>query len=205
MITITVRRLLASAFVLLAMLGIACVTNTQPAQGGPPPQCANGPAMCAPDRMAVIQCQNGQWILLQQCPGSRGCGIAPNNMIQCDTSPRMAPNQPPPQQPQAGGVGEPCAAEGGYGCTADRRGLTICRGGRTALASTCRGQRGCSVANAVDCDHSVANAGDPCESTKEIACSMDSKTLLRCNGAAYQFGEPCRNACLSTGGRVLCQ
>jgi hypothetical protein len=184
----------------------ACVSSSPPPQQGPPPQCANGPPMCAPDRGAVIQCQNGQWIMLQACPGARGCGIANNNnMIQCDTSPRVAGPAPAPAPAAAGGVGEACAAEGGYGCTNDRRGLTICRGGRTALASTCRGQRGCAVGNAVDCDHSVAMAGDPCESPKEIACSMDSKALLRCAGTVYQVSEPCRNACLSTGGRVLCQ
>ena len=99
----------------------------------------------------------------------------------------------------------PCAAEGGYDCTPDRRALTVCRGGRTAIASTCRGARGCSVGNAVDCDHSVALVGDPCDGPKEIACAQDAKSLLRCVNGVYQVGEPCRNACLSTSGRVLCQ
>lgn len=73
------------------------------------------------------------------------------------------------------------------------------------LASTCRGPRGCSVAAAVDCDHSVAIAGDACDGPKEIACSQDRRSLLRCVNGTYQFGEACRNACLSTSGRVLCQ
>ena len=40
---------------------------------------------------------------------------------------------------------------------------------------------------------------------KEIACAQDAKSLLRCVNGVYQVGEPCRNACLSTSGRVLCQ
>ena len=96
-----------------------------------------------------------------------------------------------------GQAGVPCAPEGGYGCTPDRRNLTVCRGGRTAIASTCRGVRGCSVGNAVDCNHSVALVGDPCDGPNEIACAQDGKALLRCSSGVYQFGEACRNACLS--------
>ena len=148
--------------------------------------------MCGADRASVVQCQRGAWVLLQPCGG--GCSIA-NGGIQC--APGTSPSQ--------GGAGVPCAAEGGYDCTPDRRALTICRGGRTVIASTCRGARGCSVAHAVDCDHSVALVGDPCDGPKEIACSQDAKALLRCVNGVYQVGEPCRNACLSTSGRVLCQ
>ncbi|MBX3262005.1 MAG: DUF1962 domain-containing protein [Labilithrix sp.] len=163
-----------------------------PSYAGAPPgaQCADGPPMCGADRASVVQCQRGAWVLLQPCPGARGCSIA-GGSIQCDTN--------------ASPAGAPCEPEGGYGCTADRRNLTVCRGGRTAIASTCRGVRGCSVGNAVDCDHSVALVGDPCDGPKEIACSQDGKALLRCANGVYQFSEPCRNACLSTSGRVLCQ
>ena len=171
-------------------------SSAQPAPyaAGPPPgaQCADSPPMCGADRASVVQCQRGAWVLLQACPGAYGCNVA-NNTIQCDT------------HQAAAGTGAPCAAEGGYGCTADRRALTVCRGGRTAIASTCRGARGCNVGNAIDCDHSIAVPGDPCDGPTEIACSDDRKALLRCANGAYRFGESCRNACLSTSGRVLCQ
>jgi hypothetical protein len=179
----------------LATLAIACATSAPqpgPAQGYPmAPQCADGPPICSADRASVVQCRSGQWVLLQPCPGAQGCNVA-GGAIQCDANPRSA-------------AAEVCAAEGGYGCTADRRALTICRAGRVVIASTCRGARGCVVGGAVDCDHSVAQLGDPCEGPKEIACSLDGKQLLRCTNGAYQASEPCRNACLSTGGRVLCQ
>lgn len=183
----------------MALLVIACSSRPppQPVNYAPAPRCANGPPMCGVDRASVVQCQNGQWVLLQSCPGARGCGVE-SGMLRCDSMPGAA-------APAASAAGEACAAEGGYGCTSDRRALTICRGGRTVIASTCRGQRGCSVGQAVDCDHSVAAPGDPCESSTEIACSTDRRALLRCNGSVYQMAEPCRNACLSTSGRVLCQ
>jgi hypothetical protein len=191
------RRLLAVGLVLVGVQ--ACRSSAPPAYNpAPAVHCYDGPPICGADQRSVVQCQRGSWVLLQSCPGARGCGIA-NNMIQCDAAPMAT-------QPQAPvGVGIPCAAEGGYDCTPDRRNLTICRGGRTAIASTCRGSRGCNVGNAVDCDHSMALVGDPCDGPKEIACSQDSRSLLRCTNGVYQVGEPCRNACLSTSGRVLCQ
>lgn len=151
--------------------------------------------MCSSDRAGVMQCQRGAWVPVQRCGGPRGCGMA-GNQVQCDTG------QPAAPAPAAGG---PCAPEGTYECSADRRGLNACRGGRWTLASTCRGQRGCVSGTAVDCDHSVALVGDPCDGPKEIACSADGRALLRCSGGVYGVGEPCRNACLSTSGRVLCQ
>jgi hypothetical protein len=200
------RACVALLFLFVGVVQQGCQGNTQSSPPPPAPsswvgppsaaQCADGPAMCGSDRRSVVQCQRGAWAVLQWCPGARGCWIG-GNMIQCDTTQALAPAAPH--------AGAPCAAEGGYDCTPDRRALTVCRGGRTAIASTCRGARGCSVGNAVDCDHSIAVIGDPCDGPKEIACSQDGKAVLHCTNGVYQFGEACRNACLSTSGRVLCQ
>ncbi len=183
---------------------MACVQRSQPAQpsyayGPAGARCIDGPPTCGADGRGVAQCQRGAWVGLQACNGPRGCAIV-GGAIQCDTGASA-----PAPGPAANGAGQPCAAEGGYECTPDRRALTICRGGRTIIASTCRGAKGCVSGSAVNCDHSVAAVGDPCEAPTEIACSTDKKQLLRCVGSRYQVGEPCRNACLSTGGRVLCQ
>ena len=183
---------------LLVGLAPACGQPAQqppapaPMYAGPPmgAACADGPAMCGADRASVVQCRRGAWVTLQPCFGPQGCSIA-GNAIQCDSS--------------LSRPGDPCAPEGGYACTPDRRALTVCRGGRAAMASTCRGARGCVVGQAVDCDHSLAAINDPCDGPKEIACSLDNKQLLRCSGGFYQVGESCRNACLATAGRVLCQ
>lgn len=176
------------ALILSSLLVLGACARSAP----PPPTtiaaCADGPPVCSVDRSAVVACQRGAWVMLQPC--AAGCAPDVSGAPRCNV--------------QAPAVSA-CAPEGSYGCTSDRRSLTICRGGRTAIASTCRGARGCTIGDAVDCDHSVAAVSDPCESTKEIACATDSRTLLRCNGATYQASETCRNACLSTSGRVLCQ
>src|SRR5690349_8356013 len=84
--------------------------------------------------------------------------------------PGWSPPPPAAAPPVAG-----CAAEGGYDCTPDRRALTRCQGGRAVVVSTCRGSRGCAIGQAVDCDHSIAMVGDPCDGAREIACSADRK------------------------------
>jgi hypothetical protein len=118
--------------------------------------------------------------------------------------PRMAP--PPPQWgPPAPPPQAACVPEGSYACAPDRIGLLVCRGGHYVVASTCRGVRGCQEGSAVACDTSVALAGDPCDNPGSVACGTDRRTLLRCLEGRYAFGETCRNACLSTRGRVLCQ
>jgi hypothetical protein len=139
-------------------------------------------------------------VILSAACATRPAAPPPAQPMYAYPAPQPAYAPPPPAPPQAAA----CAAEGGYDCTPDRRALTRCQGGRAVVVSTCRGPRGCTIGQAVDCDHSTAMVGDPCEGPKEIACSSDRKQLLRCNGT-YQPGEACRNACLSTQGRVLCQ
>lgn len=200
-------RALACCFSVVAL--IACTRTAQYGSNGQQgQQCQDGPPTCSLDRRGVMQCQRGQWVPVQACPGQQGCTLF-NGQIQCDPGQQQAqqPQGPAPNTPiQANGLGQPCAAEGGYECTPDKRGLTLCRGGRTTMASTCRGVRGCLITGAgVDCDHSVALVGDPCESPKEIACGQDGHQFLRCVNGTYQFTENCRSACLSTSGRVLCQ
>ncbi len=117
---------LGRALVLLVPI-TACATRSSPPPPapvyayGPPPGpngCFDGPPTCGVDRASVVQCQRGAWVVLQPCPGPRGCSIV-GNAIQCD------PGVP---QPIGGaGAGMPCAAEGGYGCTPDGRALTQCR------------------------------------------------------------------------------
>jgi hypothetical protein len=73
------------------------------------------------------------------------------------------------------------------------------------LASTCRGPRGCVDGQAVACDHSIAAPGDPCDDPGGIGCAMDRSSTVRCQNGFYAPAEACRNAWLSSGGRVLCQ
>src|SRR5262245_61776675 len=106
------------------LLVAACDSGARPppAQQPAPPAgwatsptapCLDGPPMCGWDRASVVQCQRGAWLYLQSCPGPARCAMA-GNAPRCDTS-------------QAQVTGAPCAPEGGYGCTPDRRSLTVCR------------------------------------------------------------------------------
>ncbi|MCA9589236.1 MAG: hypothetical protein KC657_28190 [Myxococcales bacterium] len=186
--------------VCLALVVGACVQEAPPPQQpqpawqpAPPPaaaRCADGPPMCSQDRRLIIQCQRGAWITVRTCLGPQGCGMS-QGALMCDTS--------------VANPGDPCGPDGSSGCTPDGRASTVCRGGRAAIASTCRGSKGCSVTSGVACDHSVAAPGDPCDEQNGIACSTDRKTMLRCAGPVFVVAEACRNACLSAGGRVLCQ
>jgi hypothetical protein len=146
--------------------------------------------MCSNDRQAIVQCRGGVLNLVHSCLGPQGCALA-GGALQCDTS--------------IARPGEPCAPEGGYACTQDRRALVACRGGRSVVAGTCRGQNGCAVTTGVACDHSIAMLGDACDGPNEIACSMDRKAILRCQNGVYAQGEACRGSCLNASGRVLCQ
>jgi hypothetical protein len=132
--------------------------------------------------------------------------------------PQQQPQQPPPQyygppqgapppgygQPPPPQAGPPCI-EQSYACSPDRAVMLQCRAGRFVLASTCRGPKACVDAQAIACDHTLAAPGDACDDQGGIACSMDRKSVVRCQNGVYLQAEACRNACLSTGSRVLCQ
>lgn len=134
-------------------------------------------------------------------------------LAACSSEPKRPPPpqyappmyQPPPA-PYVVPPASPCVADG-YACSADRLFLLRCHAGQSFVAGTCRGPKGCVVGDAIACDHSLALPGDACDEPNQgLACGMDRKTFLRCDPRRiYVATETCRNACLSTGGRVLCQ
>ncbi|MBL8607099.1 MAG: hypothetical protein JNL38_07255, partial [Myxococcales bacterium] len=129
--------------------------------------------------------------LVRRCLGPRGCVQGPGGP-ECDES--------------VAGVGEPCAAEGGFACSADGGSMLVCARGRQAVASTCKGPRRCSVQAGVACDTATADAGDPCADEGRLACSRDTKTLLKCRRGAFGPDQACaRMACMISGSSVLCQ
>lgn len=80
-----------------------------------------------------------------------------------------------------------------------------CRRGVFTVVSTCRGARACSDGALIACDASISMPNDPCDVPNRSACGTDRRTLLRCTNGVFQPAETCRNACLSTADRVLCQ
>jgi hypothetical protein len=131
---------------------------------------------------------------------------------------RAAENGATPVGDASGGVGVPavssvraavdaeCAHGGAYACSADRASVLACNAGRWSIASTCRGEGGCSVDDGgkVACDDRVALVGDPCDTEGQLACSVDGKTELVCAANVFAKKRECRKSCAATEETVVC-
>lgn len=88
--------------------------------------------------------------------------------------------------------GGTCRSEGEARCAGDRR-MLVCTGGQWS-AVACLGPKGCvGDGRFVECDESLARAGEPCGSDglDSLACSSDGHGLLRCNGHVWQGHRSC--------------
>jgi hypothetical protein len=143
------------------------------------------------DHLRVVGCQDAHTALLCRdmrletlaCKGPRGCAG------DCDRSLAEA-GDPCISDPNAstGNVDEPRTE---VACT--RQGDTlVCSEGRLIVARHCRGPKGCSVADKVQCDQSVAGENELCDTRArpEQSCSVDRKAILKCtpHAAGREFG-----------------
>jgi hypothetical protein len=72
-----------------------------------------------------------------------------------------------------------------FSCTTDGRSAVRCTGGRWELRLLCRGPAACALLDdAVRCDNSVANAGDPCDHP-DGQCSADRTAKLVCRAGEH--------------------
>jgi hypothetical protein len=152
---------------LVALLGVAGCKKKVPATGS---KCdKEGNVVCVDKKNAVL-CAGGTWQALA-CRGGTGCmsmGGSAND--SCNNTKYD--------------VGEPCVADKAE-CKLDGKGVIECKDNKWTLVQKCAGMNGC-VANALGwkCDMSTGDEGDPCmaESKDTFACSVDKKTMLRCDG-----------------------
>ena len=58
----------------------------------------------------------------------------------------------------------------------------------------------------VECDDSVAAAGDACEKEDHFSCSNDERAILKCHAKKFDVEEKCKpkEKCLIKGGQVGC-
>lgn len=143
--------------------------------------------VCTSDKQAMLECQKGasglRWTLSQRCQGERGC-VLDNKKVACDDS--------------IANVGDACREEDDYACAADKKSALACKNKSFALASSCRGKNGCRLMGdkatgfKVDCDDTVAVAGDPCDKENNYACAPDEKTILKCVGKKFAVEDKCR-------------
>src|SRR5207244_2994763 len=100
-------------------------------------------------------------------------------------------------------AGDACTREGNHACSADRKAMLECRGGAFRAALRCGGAKGCVVGGAqIDCDDSIAAAGDACDQAGDLACSADAKSMLVCKAHAYALARACRSRCQVDDGKV---
>jgi hypothetical protein len=150
-----------------------------------------GDFACTQDKAAYLTCREWKWALVGACRGARACTASAEG-VACDSTTAR--------------VGDGCGKEGSHACAEDAKSALACHGGRFALASRCAGPGGCKVKDDnVQCDDSLAQAGDPCEGAR-YGCSPDGRSLLVCKDAHYAMDEACPKgkACKVVGTQVGC-
>lgn len=153
--------------------------------------------VCTGDKKAMLQCVKNKWTLAQTCLGERACAME-KKKVTCDNS--------------VANVGDACREEEDYACTSDKKAALACRGGKFVQASLCKGPKACRVTGTkeagfkVECDDSVANAGDACEKEDTYSCSQDERLILKCKNKKFEQEEKCRpkEKCSIKGGSVGC-
>jgi hypothetical protein len=153
---------------------------------------------CKPEEMACLDpkaaliCVNGAFAEMK-CRGAAGCA-ASADAVSCDN--------------KFAEVGDGCNKETSeLACAGDKKGELRCKDNKLALASSCRGPKGCWWEGAtLHCDTDVADLADPCEDDEDLACSTDGKALLKCKKDKYAVELSCKgpNGCKVDGTKVRC-
>ena len=132
--------------------------------------------VCTADDRALICRANTYWEIV--CGGPLGCRAEAG---VCDTS--------------MGTIGDACPMGiVSFACTADRTSALLCDAGRFRLWRPCRGVLHCSATDdaGVQCDTSLGEIGDVCSNVDAEGCSLDGRTLLRCDGHLLRPASSCR-------------
>jgi hypothetical protein len=152
---------------------------------------------CTHDGTTRLQCRAGVYEVASVCKGPKGCTTA-SAKATCDDS--------------IGDVGDRCVhlpTDSNYACTTDGRVEVECSsGGRFETSNSCRGPKGCYIANdLVYCDQSLAREGDPCRPVDNHSCSEDAGSELKCSAErrwTHQRDCP-RSGCRIANNEVYCQ
>lgn len=153
--------------------------------------------LCTADKKAMLACTKNRWTLAQRCLGDRGCTME-QRKVTCDNS--------------LANAGDACREEEDYACSPDKKAALVCQKGVFVQVSPCKGPKGCGVTGTkeqgfkVECDDSVASAGDPCDKEEQYSCSSDERAILKCTSKRFEVEERCRSKerCQIKGGQVGC-
>lgn len=153
--------------------------------------------VCTADKKGMLQCTKNKWTLVQSCLGERAC-VMEKKKVTCDNS--------------VASIGDACREEEDYACSVDKKAALACRKSVFTQASLCKGPKGCRVTGTkeqgfkVECDDSVATAGDSCEKDEHFSCSSDERAILKCRSKKFEVEEKCKpkEKCQIKGGQVGC-
>jgi hypothetical protein len=156
-----------------------------------------GDYVCSSNKQGMLECAKGKWTFVQSCLGDRGC-VMESKKVTCDNS--------------VANAGDTCREEEDYACAPDKKSALVCRQGKFAQASLCKGAKGCKVGGSkdtgfkVECDDSVAADGDSCEKEDHYSCTSDERAILRCKNKKFAVEERCKpkEKCQIRGGQVGC-
>lgn len=145
---------------------------------------------CAADAKSMLECRGGKYDALP-CRGPKGCQLGGGKVL-CDAS--------------VGEEGDRCPGTGSA-CSADKKSLLECAGGKFSVKWPCRGPDGCKDAGGgqLFCDFSIAEPGDAC-GAEGAACSVDRKQMLDCKDGKFTLRSHCRGpeGCKDAGDTLTC-
>lgn len=137
---------------------------------------------CQVDKKAALECKGGVFVLGEPCRGPKGCAVN-GDKIQCDHD--------------VADVDDACHFEGNYACSADGKVALRCISHKMKAISTCRGAKGCKATETApdklefNCDNSVAQVGDVCDTAGNYACTPDKQSILKCTGNKFALEKAC--------------
>ena len=151
-----------------------------------------GAAICEGDK-AMLACHSGKFERVA-CLGPRGCELA-SGKANCDQSIAQA--------------GDPCKLENAKACSADTSRVLACKLGRMSELYECRGEGRCSsAAGKLTSEQTVSNVGDICDKglSGHIACTLDKKSLIKCESERFVPSERCKpgTVCTVSGQSTTC-
>ena len=178
------RYFVAVGLTSLALLSTACFEKKV---GG---KCGTGQTACA-DKSSALFCLDGKFAAMT-CRGPLGC-TGGGGDVTCDNNLALE--------------NDGCDKEKDLSCSVDKKAELRCRSNKFAIASTCRGPKGCAFeGNTLHCDTDVALLNDVCEDEDDAACAADKKALLKCKGGNYALDNTCKGpkGCSVVGTEVHC-
>ncbi len=141
---------------------------------------------CAVDKKAQLDCKNHKWVIGATCKGVKGCEFRDEELF-CDHT--LADKD------------DPCHRDGQIACTNDRTLILKCQDKIFTPVDACRGPKSCTFKEhperdliEFDCDDSLANEGDPCNSEGFFACATDKKSIHVCRGRRFALARACTGA-----------